>query len=194
MLLCLHAWYVCQLTLTYFAACSPSQLLVVGGHGNGSQVSAHKNTQDVARKDRNFPVFSYAKFAISLFSLLSTKMAMTCALRRNRFMMTTLLVFIKAGSPGQLTVGTFVTLIFLIAALIKNPFCTDALNSLNCMGLFAQLCTLLVGIMIAMLDAIPEVDGATDRTIISIMVVLVNGLTLIWPLARKVLTGASALI
>ena len=62
------------------------------------------------------------------------------------------------------------------------------------MGLLAQLCTLLVGIMISLLDAMPEVDGSTDRTIISIMVVLVNGLTLIWPLARKILTGASTLI
>ena len=108
--------------------------------------------------------------------------------------MTTLLVFIKAGSPSQLTVGTFVTLFYLLAAMTKNPFCTDALNSLNCMGLVAQLCTLLVGIMIALLNAMPEVDGATDRTIIAIMVVLVNGLTLIWPLARYAYTGASAFI
>ena len=108
--------------------------------------------------------------------------------------MTTLFVFIKAGSPGQLAVGSFITLFFMCAGLLMNPFCTDALNSLNFMGLLAQLCTLLVGIMISLLDAMPEVDGSTDRTIISIMVVLVNGLTLIWPLARKILTGASTLI
>ena len=98
----------------------------------------------------------------------------------------------EAGSPGQLAVGSFITLFFMCAGLLMNPFCTDALNSLNFMGLLAQLCTLLVGIMIALLNAMPEAGGAADRTIIEIMVVLVNGLTLIWPLARHIFTGVSA--
>jgi hypothetical protein len=109
-----------------------------------------------------------------------------------KFLMTTLLVFIKAGTPGQLCAGTFITLFFLYAGQKFQPFCTDSLNDLNSMGLLAQLCTLLVGMMIALLDNMPD-DGATsgfERTIISVMVVLVNGLTMVWPLVRKLITGS----
>lgn len=46
-----------------------------------------------------------------------------------------------------------------------------------------------VGIMIALLDATPDVQATADRAIIEIMVVLVNGATVVWPLLHKVMTG-----
>ena len=46
-----------------------------------------------------------------------------------------------------------------------------------------------VGIMIALLDATPDVQATADRAIIEIMVVLINGATVVWPLVRNVMTG-----
>ena len=43
--------------------------------------------------------------------------------------------------------------------------------------------------MIALLDATPNTKATADRAIIEIMVVLINGGTMVWPLLRKVMTG-----
>jgi hypothetical protein len=106
--------------------------------------------------------------------------------------MTSVLVFIKPGTPGQLSVGAMITFSFLILALNYRPFCTSTLNSLNSMTLIAQFCTLFVGIMIALLDASPAQEGADDRfdrAIMTVMVMLINGATMVWPFLRKILSG-----
>jgi len=106
--------------------------------------------------------------------------------------MTSVLVFIKPGMPGQLSSGAMITFSFLILALNYRPFCTSTLNSLNSITLVAQFCTLFVGLMIALLDANPAQGGAEDRrdrAIITVMVMLINGAALVWPILIKILSG-----
>ncbi len=112
-----------------------------------------------------------------------------------KLLMTSVLVFIKPGMPGQLSSGAMITFSFLILALSYRPFCTSTLNSLNSMTLVAQFCTLFVGLMIALLDANPaqgEAEDRRDRAIITVMVMLINGATLVWPILIKILSGTLA--
>jgi hypothetical protein len=113
-----------------------------------------------------------------------------------KLLMTSVLVFIKPGTPGQLSVGAMITFFFLLLGLFWRPFCSSTLNNLNSGTLIAQFCTLFVGIMIALLDAIPggtsRGDDSIDRAIMSFMVVAVNAVALGWPFVHKVLSGKLA--
>ena len=111
--------------------------------------------------------------------------------------MTSLLIFVRPGTPGQLAAGAMITFVFLIASMLMQPFCSAGLNSLNNMSLIAQFCTLFVGINVAMLDLTEAEQGSsddTDRAVIEVMVVLVNLATLVWPFLRKVLNGLCCLV
>ena len=110
--------------------------------------------------------------------------------------MTSVLVFIKPGTPGQLSVGAMTTFFFLLLGLFWRPFCSSTLNNLNSGTLIAQFCTLFVGIMVALLDAMPagtsRGDDSIDRAIMSFMVVAVNGVALAWPFIHKIASGKLA--
>jgi hypothetical protein len=109
--------------------------------------------------------------------------------------MTSVLVFIKPGTPGQMSVGAMITFVFLLLGLFWRPFCSSTLNNLNSGTLIAQFCTLYAGIMIAFLDAMTGQGGgddSLDRAIMSFMVVAVNGVALCWPFIHKVLSGKFA--
>lgn len=58
-----------------------------------------------------------------------------------QFLMTTLLVFVYAGSPAQLAAGAMITFIFLVINLGYRPYCTASLNSLKTFSLIAQFLT-----------------------------------------------------
>jgi hypothetical protein len=115
-----------------------------------------------------------------------------------KLLMTSVLVFIKPGTPGQMSVGAMITFVFLLLGLFLLPFCSSTLNNLNTGTLIAQFCTLFVGIMIALLDAMPAGTGqgggddSLDRAIMSFMVVAVNGVALSWPFIHKVFSGKYA--
>jgi hypothetical protein len=115
-----------------------------------------------------------------------------------KLLMTSVLVFIKPGTPGQMSVGAMITFFFLLLGLFWRPFCSSILNSLNNGTLIAQFLTLFVGIMIVLLDAMPAGtsqaggDDRLDRVIMSFMVVAVNGVALAWPFLHKVLSGKLA--
>ncbi len=112
--------------------------------------------------------------------------------------MTSVLVFIKPGTPGQMSVGAMITFFFLLLGLFLRPFCSSSLNTLNTGTLIAQFCTLFVGIMITLLDAMKSGsaqgggDESLDRAIMAFMVVTVNGVALAWPFVHKVLSGKLA--
>ena len=109
--------------------------------------------------------------------------------------MTSVMVFIRPGTPGQLSVGAMITFLILLIVLFWRPFCSSNLNNLSSGTLIAEFCTLFVGIMIVLLDAMPagtvegEGDDSLDRSIISFMVVAVHGVALGWPFLHKVLSG-----
>jgi hypothetical protein len=114
-----------------------------------------------------------------------------------KLLMTSVLVFIKPGTPGQMSVGSMITFFFLLLGLFWRPFCSSTLNNLNSGTLIAQFCTLFVGIMITLLDAMPAGTGqgegdSLDRAIMAFMVVAVNGFALSWPFIHKVLSGKLA--
>jgi len=110
-----------------------------------------------------------------------------------KLLMTSILIFIMPGTPGQLFTGAMIAFLFLILNLHIRPFCTAGLNSLSIISLIAQFLTLFVGIIIALLDASPS-DGADNvsqvhQTVITMAVLLPNVTTLAWPILRKILSG-----
>ena len=110
-----------------------------------------------------------------------------------KLLMTSILVFIKPGTPGQLASGAMITFVFLIIGHVYRPFCSSRLNSLNVIALTAQFCTLFIGIMICLLDVNQSKGGASDlvdRSIISIMILLVNGVSIFFPLLQTVRSGS----
>ena len=112
-----------------------------------------------------------------------------------KLIMTSVMVFIRPGTPGQLSVGVMVTFFFLLIGLFWRPFCSSNLNNLSSGTLIAEFCTLFVGIMIVLLDAMPAQGGgddSLDRSIMSFMVVAVHGVALGWPFVHKVLSGKLA--
>ncbi len=113
-----------------------------------------------------------------------------------KLLMTSVLVFIRPGTPGQLSAGAMITFFFLLLGLFWRPFCSSILNNLNSGTLIAQFLTLFVGIMKERLDAIPAGTGggdeSLDRAIMAFMVVAVNGVALAWPFVHKVLSGKLA--
>jgi hypothetical protein len=112
-----------------------------------------------------------------------------------KLLMTSVLVFIRPGTPGQLSAGAMITFFFLLLGLFWRPFCSSTLDILNSGTLIAQFLTLFMGIMIVLLDAMPAGtsqsggDDSLDRTIMSFMVVAVNCVALAWPFVHKVLSG-----
>jgi hypothetical protein len=109
--------------------------------------------------------------------------------------MTSVMVFIRPGTPGQLSAGAMVTFFFLLIGLFWKPFCSSNLNNLSSGTLIAEYCTLFVGIMIVLLDAMPAGGGgddSLDRSIMSFVVVAVHGVALGWPFVHKVLSGKLA--
>jgi hypothetical protein len=105
------------------------------------------------------------------------------------------MVFIRPGTPGQLSAGAMVTFFFLLIGLFWKPFCSSNLNNLSSGTLIAEYCTLFVGIMIVLLDAMPAGGGgddSLDRSIMSFVVVAVHGVALGWPFVHKVLSGKLA--
>jgi len=113
-----------------------------------------------------------------------------------KLLMTSVLVFIRPGTPGQLCVGAMITFFFLLLGLFWRPFCSSILNNLNNGTLIAQFLTLFVGIMKERLDVIPAGTGggddSLDGAIMSFMVVAVNCVALGWPFVHKVLSGKLA--
>jgi len=110
-----------------------------------------------------------------------------------KLLMTSILIFIMPGTPGQLFTGAMIAFVFLILNLHIRPFCTAGLNSLSIISLIAQFLTLFVGIIIALLDASPSngVDNVSQvhHTLITVVVLLLNVTTLAWPILRKILSG-----
>jgi hypothetical protein len=112
-----------------------------------------------------------------------------------KLIMTSVMVFIIPGTPGQLSVGAMITFLFLLIGLFWRPFCSSNLNNLSSGTLIAEFCTLFVGIMIVVLDAMPVQGGgddSLDRSIMSFTVVAVHGVALGWPFLRWVLSGKLA--
>ena len=64
-----------------------------------------------------------------------------------KFLMTSLLVFVMPGEPGQLAAAAMITFCFLIMNLMYQPFCTAGLNSLSSFTLIAQFATLVSQIL-----------------------------------------------
>jgi hypothetical protein len=64
-----------------------------------------------------------------------------------KFMMVGLLVFISPGEPAQLGVALLITLFFLFAHLILQPFCTPDLNQMQAVSQASLALTLFVGLM-----------------------------------------------
>ena len=90
-----------------------------------------------------------------------------------------------------------ITFIFLMVNSGYSPYCTAGLNSLQTFSLVAQFLTLFVGIMIIVTQATMETDAedggdqgdATDKAVIGLMITVLNGSTLVWPMVRKLLAG-----
>jgi hypothetical protein len=112
-----------------------------------------------------------------------------------KLLITSVLVFIRPGTTGQLSAGAMITFFFLLLGLFWRPFCSSTLNNLNSGTLIAQFLTLFIGIMIVLLDVMPAGtsqtggDDSLDRVIMSFVVVAVNGVALAWPFLHKVLSG-----
>ena len=60
-----------------------------------------------------------------------------------KLLMTSLLVFVMPGEPGQLAAAAMITFCFLLLNLTCQPFCTASLNSLSTFTLVAQFATLV---------------------------------------------------
>ena len=60
-----------------------------------------------------------------------------------KLIMTSILVFVMPGGPGQLVLGCMITFVFLLLNLIWQPYCTPGLNSLASMTLIANFATLV---------------------------------------------------
>jgi hypothetical protein len=64
-----------------------------------------------------------------------------------KLLMTSLLVFVMPGKPGQLAAAAMITFCFLLLNLMCQPFCTPGLNSLSTFTLVAQFATLVSEIL-----------------------------------------------
>ncbi len=158
------------------------------------------NQRDGEEDDRKGKDPSPEQILISRFGFLFVAYRVDCwwfegVEMLRKLLMTSVLVFIRPGTPGQLSAGAMITFFFLLLGLFWRPFCSSILNSLNNGTLIAQFLTLFVGIMIVLLDAMPAGtsqsggDDRLDRAIMSFMVVAVNGVALAWPFVHKTLSG-----
>ena len=67
-----------------------------------------------------------------------------------KFMMVGLLVFISPGEPAQIGVALLITLFFLFAHLILQPFSTPDLNKMQAFAQASLAMMLFVGLMMIM--------------------------------------------
>ena len=65
-----------------------------------------------------------------------------------KFMMVGLLIFISPGEPAQLGAGLLITLFFLFAHLILQPFSTPDLNQMQAVSQGSLVLTLFVGLIL----------------------------------------------
>ena len=109
-----------------------------------------------------------------------------------------LLVFISPGEPAQLGVALLITLFFLFAHLMLQPFATEDLNRMQAISQASLSMTLFVGLMMIIDGYIQKeadfaasgpwgADGVVDamqemnRLIFSLFAVVVNFTTLVLP-------------
>lgn len=114
-----------------------------------------------------------------------------------KFMMVGLLVFISPGQPAQLGCALLITLFFLFAHLILQPFATPDLNNMQAVSQGSLTLTLFVGLMM-IIDAYIKkeadiaqagewgIDGTDpmqemNHLIFSMIAVVVNMTTMIIP-------------
>ena len=114
-----------------------------------------------------------------------------------KFMMVGLLIFISPGEPAQMGVALLVTLFFLIANLILQPFATPDLNQMQAVSQGSLTLTLFVGLMM-IIDAyiakeqqaaasgpwgLSQIDPTFEMNhfIFSFMAVVVNMTTMVIP-------------
>jgi len=114
-----------------------------------------------------------------------------------KFMMVGLLVFISPGEPAQLGVALLITLFFLFAQLILQPFSTPELNQMQAISQASLTMTLFVGLMM-IIDAytkkesdlaasgfwgVDQADSMQEikRLIFSLFAVIVNFTTMVLP-------------
>jgi len=112
--------------------------------------------------------------------------------RLHIFLMTAGLVFIYPESPAQMATGAMISFAFLMANVIKQPYCTDDLNLLKAMSLFAQFITLFCGIMISFIqsvDTVGDADQQLDFAVVSFMMVVTNVSVILLPIIRPIIGG-----
>jgi hypothetical protein len=114
-----------------------------------------------------------------------------------KFMMVGLLIFISPGDPAQLAAGLLITLFFLFAHLLLQPFSTPDLNQMQAVSQGSLVLTLFVG-LITIINAymkkeqqaaasgpwgVDQVDPMFEinNLIFSTMAVVVNVTTMIIP-------------
>jgi len=107
-----------------------------------------------------------------------------------KLVMTALLVFVYDGEPAQIAGGMVFTFVFIIATLALQPFVTGGLNSLQAFSLSAQFLTLFVGLMTIINEANSNSASYSDgnKYATSVLVVLINCSTVVWPLFRMYIT------
>ena len=95
--------------------------------------------------------------------------------------------------PAQMAAGAMITFFFLLLNMTRQPLCSDSLNSLQSFSMVAQFLTLFVGLMLALnssKDQEPEAGASSaDRAVVSILILLVNCTTMVFPLVRLILNG-----
>ena len=109
-----------------------------------------------------------------------------------KFLMTSLLIFVYPDDPAQMAAGLFITFCFLLANMTFQPFATPSLNTLQSFSMVAQFLTLFVGIMMAFTEK-QEQDNTnttgTDRAVVSVLIVLVNGTMMLFPVLQLLVKG-----
>ena len=109
-----------------------------------------------------------------------------------KFLMTSLLIFVYPDDPAQMAAGLFITFCFLLANMTFQPFATPSLNALQSFSMVAQFLTLFVGIMMAFTEKKEQDDTNTtntDRAVVSILIVLVNGTMVLFPVLQLFMKG-----
>jgi hypothetical protein len=113
-----------------------------------------------------------------------------------KFLMTSLLIFIYPDDPAQMAAGVMITFCFLLLNMIFRPFCNPTLNALQSFTMITQFLTLLVGIMLALSDLQRQQStresSRTDTGVVSVLIILINCSTLVFPFVRLALNGGLA--
>jgi len=105
--------------------------------------------------------------------------------------MISLLVFVYPDHPAQLAIGALITFFLLVINLSYQPFCMEWLNSLQNMALRSQFLTPFIGIMLALMSEREKSSGGetnkTPRETVTVLIVLMNATTIVWPFLRGIL-------